>query len=101
MALLLIPLDQYWVLMMEKVRSGPYPTTMSIFANAVFILALLVVLNGLLKRLSRRLTFSAGELLLIYSMVAVAAALAGHDMMPTLIGMMTYPWQFATPEKRP
>lgn len=99
-ALLLIPLDQYWVLMMEKVRSGPYPTTMSIFANAVFILALLVVLNGLLRRLSRRLTFSAGELLLIYSMVAVAAALAGHDMMPTLIGMMTYPWQFATPENQ-
>lgn len=99
-ALLIIPLDQYWVLMMEKVRTGPYPTTISIFANAIFILTLLVGVNRLLRRFSPRAALTSSELVLIYSMVAVAAALAGHDMMPTLVGQMTYAWQFATVENR-
>ncbi|MEI6913959.1 MAG: DUF6785 family protein [Armatimonadota bacterium] len=100
LALAIIPLDQYWVLMMEKVRTGPYPTTISIFANAIFILAILVALNKLGKRVFKKDMLSSGEMILVYSMVAIAGALAGHDMMPTLVGAMTYPWQFATQENQ-
>jgi hypothetical protein len=99
-AFLIIPADNYWVLMMEKVREGPYPTTISLFANAIFILAVLVGLNTMLRRLVPRFAFTSAELLLIYAMTTISAALAGHDMLPTLVGMMTYPWWFATPENR-
>ncbi len=99
-ALAIIPADNYWVLMMEKVREGPYPTTISLFANVVFILALLCAANAALRRLRPRLAFTTAEMLLIYAMTAISTALAGHDMLPTLVGMMTYPWWFATPESR-
>ena len=92
--LLIIPLDNYWVLMMEKVREGPYPTTISIFANAIFVLAALTALNYVLRKLSPRLAFSSAEMLLVYAMTAVAAALAGHDMLPSLVGMIGCPWRF-------
>ena len=96
--LAIIPFDNYWVLYMEKVRTGPYPTTLSIFANVVFILAALALVNVGLKRIHPKAAFSTAEMLLIYSMTAVSCALAGHDMMPTLVGMMVHPWEFATPE---
>lgn len=99
-ALLIIPADNYWVLMMEKVREGPYPTTVSLFANVVFVLVLLCALNAVLKRVRPGWAFTSAEMLLIYAMTAISAALAGHDMLPTLVGMMTYPWWFATPENR-
>ena len=96
--LLIIPLDTYWVLMTEKVKPGPYPTTVSLFANVVFVLAVLAAVNSVLKKISRRLAFSSAEMLLIYAMVAIAAALAGHDMVPNLVGVMGHAWRFATPE---
>ena len=43
--LLIIPLDNYWVIMTEKVQRGPYPTIISLFANCIFILFLLLALN--------------------------------------------------------
>jgi uncharacterized protein DUF6785/uncharacterized protein DUF6784 len=76
---------------MERVMSGPYVTTISLFGNAVFVLALLVGLNGLLKRGARRWSLSQAELLLVYSMVAMGSAFAGLDMVSILVQMMTHP----------
>src|SRR5262249_20085324 len=50
LALLLIPLDSLWIIQMERIRSGPYPTTISLFANAVFVLAVLVLLTHAARR---------------------------------------------------
>lgn len=91
----LIPVNQYWVLMMEKVRSGPYPTVVSVFVNVVFILAVMCAINGILKRKLPTLAFSQAEMLVVYTMAAVSTALAGHDMIPGLVAMMAYPYQFA------
>lgn len=99
-ALVIIPVDNLWVIMMEKVRSGPYPTTISLFPNAVFILALLVGINHILKRYLPRAAFTSAEMLLIYAMTVISAALAGHDMLPNLVGMMVYPWWYGTPQNR-
>ncbi len=108
-------IDSYWIIMAEKVLGGPFPTTLSIFANVVFILAVLVLINTLLARVARmlvgsqshlfkwigrQLSFSSGEMLLIYSMAAIGAALSGHDLVPNLVGMMGRPWHMATPENR-
>ncbi len=91
--LLLIPLDNYWVITMEKVNNGPYPTVIALFANTVFILSLLVLINSALKRVRGRIVFTTAEMLVVYSMTTIAAALAGHDMMPTVIAFMSYPYR--------
>ena len=90
----LIVLDAFWVIHAEKVGYGPYFTTISLFANVFFILTALLVLNAGLRRFAPRLCLSQAELLLIYSMVAVGAALAGHDMIPVLVQLLGHPYRF-------
>ena len=89
-------LNAAWVVYAEKVGRGPYFTTISLFANVLFTLAILCVLNAVIRRAAPRLSLSQAELLLTYSMVAIGAALAGHDCVPSLIMMLGHPYQFGT-----
>jgi hypothetical protein len=75
----LIPFNVFWVLRLERVMFGPYPSTISLFPNAVFVLFLLVGANALLRRHAARVAFSQAELITIYLMVAVSTGLAGLD----------------------
>ena len=93
-ALPLIVLDALWVIEAEKVGQGPYFTTISLFANLFFILTVLLIGNAGMRRWLPRLSLSQGELLLIYAMVGVGAALAGHDMVPGLVQMLGHPYHF-------
>src|SRR3954471_6619107 len=70
LALFLIPLDSLWIIQMERIRAGPFPTTISLFANAVFVLAVLVLLTRAARRyrLLRGLALTQAELLLVYFM---------------------------------
>ena len=86
--------NSFWVIMMEKVKTGPYPSTITIFANVVFTLAILAIINTILKKIWWKLAFSSAEMLVIYTMVAVGTALAGHDMIPNLVGSMGNPFRF-------
>ncbi|MCX6374828.1 MAG: hypothetical protein NTU88_02095 [Armatimonadetes bacterium] len=97
-ALLIIPWNCYWIIMMEKVLRGPYPTSISIFANVVFIFFVIYGLNCLVRRIRRSAALNQAELLLVYVMLGVSSAMAGHDSVPTLIMMLGHPYQFATPE---
>ncbi len=93
---IIIPFNNMWVIICERALRGPFPTIISIFANVIFILALLAAINTMLRRLLPRIAFSRAEMLVIYTMVAIGASLAGQDMMPSLVGMMVYPFKFAT-----
>lgn len=99
-AILLIPINNYWIFYTEVVRYAGHPTTISLFYNAVFILLLLVAANTLLKRFMPSMAYSQGELLTIYIMINIASALAGHDMIEVLIPGLSYPFKFATPENK-
>ena len=48
LALILIPLNCYWIMQMERVRQGPYVTSISLFANVVFLLLLFLIGNSAL-----------------------------------------------------
>jgi hypothetical protein len=98
-ALPLIVVDAFWVITAEKVGNGPYFTTVSLFANVFFILAVLLAGNALIRRLVPRApVLSQAELLLIYSMLAIGAAIAGHDFLPSLIQFLGHPYHVDTPE---
>src|SRR5579871_2373901 len=76
---LLIPFNAFWIVRLERVMFGPYPSTISLFANVVFLLFVLVGLNTLCLRVAPRLAFSQGELLTLYTMLAISTGLAGLD----------------------
>ncbi len=98
LGLVLVPANAYWVIQMERVRAGPYVSSISLFANAVFLLALLSVLNRLVARRLPRVAFSPGELMLVYSMVCLATGVSGMDFVQTLVMILGHAKQFATPE---
>lgn len=90
--------SSHWVVLMEKVNAGPYPTIISLFANVIFVLAVLALINTGLKRISPRLAFTSPEMLVVYTMCAVGSSLAGHDFIPSLLMCIGHPWRFETPE---
>ena len=87
---LLIPCNAFWIVRLERVLFGPYPSTISLFANVVFVLFVLVGLNAVLKRLLPRFAFSQGELLTLYVMLAISTGLAGLDGVGILSQMMPH-----------
>ncbi len=100
LGLLIIPINSYWVILMEKVLPGPFPTSISLFANVIFILLIIWLLNRLVYQFFPRIALTQPELLLIYTMVAIGSALAGHDSIPVLIMMMGHPYFFANASNR-
>ncbi len=98
LGLLSIPVNVYLVVQTETVWTTQYPTTMSIFFNAVFTLFLFVLLNLLLIRFMPRWRLTQGELLTIYLMVTLACVVAGHDMLQATVCILGHSTWFATPE---
>lgn len=98
-ALLIIPVNSYWVSLMEAIKYTGHPTTYSLYFNVVIILAALTAVNWLCGKLYRP-PFTKADLLVIYFMVALATALSGHDQAQVLIGVITWPIYKATPENR-
>ena len=92
---LLIPVNVYWII---DSRGQGYPTTVSLYFNVIFCVFLLIGLNLAIRRVLPRFTFSQGELITVYVMLAVASSIAGHDMMRVLITLPAHPFWYATPE---
>lgn len=100
LGLLLIPPNSWWVTHMEKVRNGPYPTSISLFANAVFLLVVLIIANNFVRRVRAAWALSQAELMAVYTMVAIGSALSGHDFIPVLIQLMGHVAWFNTPSNQ-
>lgn len=98
--LLLIPLNSYWIIMMEDIRYQGHPTTISLFFSSIFELVLLILLNVPLKRFAPRWRLSQIELITIYVMLNIGAALSGHDSIQVLVSMMPSAAYFGTPENQ-
>ncbi|MCD6351229.1 MAG: hypothetical protein J7M26_03820 [Armatimonadetes bacterium] len=100
LALVLIPINAYWVTMMAVVRYEGHPTTVSLFFNTIFLLAVLTALNSLAARLWPRRVLHRNELLVIYSMLCIASALVGHDLVQVVTPQIICPYELATPENK-
>ena len=98
LALILIPINCYWIMYTEMVWWGLFPTTMSLFFNAVFFLFIVTLLNLLLRQVKRQWALTHGELLVIYVMLCMASAIASHDHAQVLIPMIGHVFWFDTPE---
>lgn len=96
-ALLIIPVNAYWVTCMEAIKYTGHPTTYSLFFNVVILLGLLLGLNALIGRFTTP-PLTRADLMVVYFMVALATALAGHDQAQVLMGVLVYPIFKSTPE---
>ena len=96
--LVLIPINCYWITYIELVQYSAQPTIVSLIFTVVFNVLVLIGFNQILKRFLPRLALSQGELLIIYVMLSVASATAGHSMMEILVSTLGHAFWFATPE---
>ena len=96
--LVLIPINCYWITYIELVQYSAQPTIVSLIFTVVFNVLVLIGFNGIFKRFLPRLALSQGELLVIYVMLSVASATAGHSMMEILVSTLGHAFWFATPE---
>lgn len=96
-ALLVMPINAYWIIQMEVVWWG-FPTIITLFFNVVFILLIFSCINLLLKKYIPKWSFSQSELMTIYIMLSIATAISGYDMMQCLVSLIGTPTWYATPE---
>jgi hypothetical protein len=97
-AMVLMPLNAWWIIRMEVVRYAGHPTTISLFFNVVFVLAVLLGINSFVRRLKPSWALAPGELMTVYIMLALSSALCGHDMIEVLTPMLAHVHQYARPE---
>ncbi|RKY05220.1 hypothetical protein DRP77_01650 [Candidatus Poribacteria bacterium] len=95
---LLIPVNVYWVTVVEVKYYSLDGSCLPLFIEPVFILFLITCFNFLLKRFAPRSAFNQAELLVIYIMLVVSMTFAGHDTFQNLFGQIAHPFWFATPE---
>lgn len=98
LGLLLIPLNTYWVTIVEVQWYALDGTSLPLFITPIFLLFVLCLLNLAIRKISHPLAFSRGELTVVYVMLVVSCSLAGHDMIQNLFGAIGHPFYFASPE---
>ncbi len=100
LALLLAFPTVYWIIYVEVVKYCGYPTTTSLFYNVVAALFLVRVLADLLRRTPLRGVFSESDLRVVYVVLALVSAGASLDFTQNLMGIISYPNHYASPENR-
>ncbi|MBC8232219.1 hypothetical protein H8E77_21955 [bacterium] len=97
-AIIIVPLNSLWVIDTGIIGHGVNYTRVSLFMNTIFIIFILSLLNTFLKKFLPKFTFSKTDLLLLYSMLCVSSAIAGHDMIQRLYPLIGHAFYFASPE---
>ena len=95
---LLIPVNCYWVTVIEVKYYALDGSCLPLFIEPVFILFVVTFLNFLLSKRRERSSLTQGELLTIYIMLVTSMTLAGHDTMQNMFGSIVHATWFATPE---
>ncbi|MGD9497071.1 MAG: DUF6785 family protein [Armatimonadota bacterium] len=93
---LLIPLNVYWVMMVEGIWHAGHPTVMALPWGVVFNIIVLLLVNALVRLVRPAWAFTQAELVTIYVMVCIAMMLAGHDTLQLGVPNMAYPYWYAT-----
>ncbi len=100
LALALIPIDNYWITVVEVRWYSLDSTCLPLFITPIFILFLLGLTNLWLRSRWPRVALGAGELRTIYIMTAMGATLASHDLIQNLIGTIGHPYYMANDANR-
>lgn len=94
LGLILIPINNFWITVIEVRWYALDGTCLPLFITPIFILFAICMLNLAMRRLLR-VGLSRGELLTIYIMIVTGACLASHDLIQNLFGTLGHPKHFA------
>lgn len=95
--LALVIINAYWIALSSELWYSVF-TAVSLFFNSIYTLFILIQINFLLKIIFPKKSFTSQELSIIYIMVCMVSTISGHTMMMYLVGALTHPYWFATPE---
>ena len=98
LGILLIPVNVYWMTIVEVKYYSLDGSCLPLFVEPVFILFVIILFNLPLKRFAPGAVLTQAELLTIYIMVAISCTFAGHDTLQNMFGSIAHPFWFATPE---
>lgn len=97
LGLLLIPVQCYWVTIIEVRWYMLDGSCLPLFVEPVFFLFVLTLANLLLRLVWTEKALTQGELLVIYIMLVMSMTICGHDTLQNLFGVLGHPFRFATP----
>jgi hypothetical protein len=86
--LVLIAINNYWITVIEVRWYTMDGTCLPIFVTPIFILFVLALANLAVKSVVPRASLRRGEMIVIYSMIVMGAAFAGHDLIQNLFGTL-------------
>jgi hypothetical protein len=93
LGLLLIPVNVYWVIVVEVRWYTLDGSCLPLFVTPLFMLTVLTVGNIFWGKLAPRWALRQGELLTIYIMVVMSETMAGHDTLQNMFGHIShYAW---------
>lgn len=95
---IVLPLNSLWVVDTGITGHGVNFTRVSLFMNAIFVIFVLSLINPWLKRYVPRFALDSSDMVLIYVMLCVSSAIAGHDMIQRLFPLIGHAFYFAAPE---
>ena len=100
LGLLLIPVNCYWMAVMEIQYNSLDSTCVSIFFHVIFLIFALTGLNMLVRRRFPALALTQPELLIVYIMLSIASAIMGRDSIENLLPTLGHAFWFANPTNR-
>lgn len=100
LGLVLIPVNCYWVTVIEVRWYMLDGSCLPLFVEPVFFLFVLTAANLLLRALLPGKALSQGELLVVYILLVMSMTMCGHDMLQNLFGVIGHPFRFATPSNK-
>ena len=95
---LLIPINVYWMTIVEVKYYSLDGSCLPLFIEPVFIIFIVITVNLALTRMSPRYALTQTELLVVYIMVVLSCTFAGHDTLQNMFGAIVHQYWFATPE---
>ena len=90
---LLIPVNVWWVSVLEVRYYSLDGSCLPLFVTPVFILLVLTVINLLWRRSYPESALTQGELLTTYIMVVISMTLAGHDTLQNMFGSIGHAYR--------
>ena len=89
--ILIIP-NVYWIVLAESMDFSIHITMQSVFFNSVLSVLFLILISILLNRFSANLQLGAQQLIVIYIMINIGSAVAGHGTLQVLIPLLHAFW---------
>jgi hypothetical protein len=98
LSLLLMPLNIFWVTIVEVRWYSLDGSCLPLFITPIFFLFVLALINLAVARWRPRSALTQSELLVVYIAINLSSVFSGHDMLQNLFGAIGHAWYHAKPE---